>query len=54
MAENSSWGVLPPFKKAPLPPLANMLKALRTGVVLMALAQGSPELTRSCEGEFLK
>jgi hypothetical protein len=44
MAENSFWGVLPPFKKAPLPPLPNMLKALGPGVIFMALAQGSAEL----------
>ena len=44
MAGDSSWGVLPPFKKASLPPLPNMLKALGPGVIFMALAQGSGEL----------
>ena len=44
MAENSSWGVLPPFKRAPLPPMPGMLRALGPGVVFMALAQGSGEL----------
>jgi len=44
MAGDSSWGVLPPFKKAALPALPNMLKALGPGVIFMALAQGSGEL----------
>ena len=44
MAGDSSWGVLPPFKKASLPALPNMLKALGPGVIFMALAQGSGEL----------
>src|SRR5258705_13879854 len=44
MADQSSWGVLAPYKKAPLPPLPNMLKALGPGVIFMALAQGSGEL----------
>jgi hypothetical protein len=44
MADQSSWGVLPPFKKAPLPPLPGMLRALGPGVIFMALAQGSGEL----------
>src|SRR5688572_5411451 len=44
MADHSSWGVLPPFKKAPLPPLPSMLRALGPGVIFMALAQGSGEL----------
>ena len=44
MAADRSWGVLPPFKKASLPPLPNMLKALGPGVIFMALAQGSGEL----------
>jgi hypothetical protein len=44
MAEPSSWGILPPFKRAPLPPLPNLLKALGPGVIFMALAQGSGEL----------
>jgi hypothetical protein len=44
MAGDSSWGVLPPFKKASLPPLPNMLKALGPGIIFMALAQGSGEL----------
>jgi hypothetical protein len=44
MADRSSWGVLPPYKKAPLPPLPGMLSALGPGVIFMALAQGSGEL----------
>ena len=44
MAENPSWGVLPPFKRAPLPPMPGMLRALGPGVIFMALAQGSGEL----------
>jgi hypothetical protein len=44
MADHSSWGVLPPFKKAPLPPLPSLLRALGPGVIFMALAQGSGEL----------
>src|ERR671922_1611296 len=44
MADHSSWGLLPPYKKAPLPPLPSMLGALGPGVIFMALAQGSGEL----------
>src|SRR5438309_10446358 len=44
MADQSPWGVLAPYKKAPLPPLPSMLKALGPGVIFMALAQGSGEL----------
>jgi hypothetical protein len=44
MAADSSWGILPPYKKAPLPPLPSLLCALGPGVVFMALAQGSGEL----------
>src|SRR4030095_7525774 len=44
MADHSSWGVLPPYKTAPLPPLPSMLGALGPGVIFMALAQGSGEL----------
>jgi hypothetical protein len=44
MAADRSWGVLPPFKKASLPALPNMLKALGPGIIFMALAQGSGEL----------
>lgn len=44
MADHCSWGVLPPYKKAPLPPLPNLLGALGPGVIFMALAQGSGEL----------
>jgi hypothetical protein len=44
MADRSSWGILPPFKKAPLPPLPGMWRALGPGVIFMALAQGSGEL----------
>jgi len=38
------WGALPPFKKAPLPPVPGILRALGPGVIFMALAQGSGEL----------
>lgn len=44
MAERSSWGTLLPFKKAPLPPMPGMWRALGPGVIFMALAQGSGEL----------
>jgi len=44
MADQSSWGILPPYQKAPLPPLPSMLRALGPGVIFMALAQGSGEL----------
>src|ERR1044072_665336 len=44
MADSSSWGVLAPYKTAPLPPLTSMFKALGPGVIFMALAQGSGEL----------
>jgi hypothetical protein len=44
MPDFHSWGILPPFKKAPLPPLPGMLTALGPGVIFMALAQGSGEL----------
>ena len=44
MADRSSWGILPPYQKAPLPPLPSMLRALGPGVIFMALAQGSGEL----------
>ena len=44
MADQTSWGALPPFKKAPLPPMPGMLRTLGPGVVFMALAQGSGEL----------
>ena len=44
MPDLHSWGILPPFKKAPLPPLPGMLTALGPGVIFMALAQGSGEL----------
>ena len=44
MADSSSWGVLAPYKTAPLPPLISMFKALGPGVIFMALAQGSGEL----------
>ncbi len=39
-----SWGVMPPLKKAPLPPMPGLLRAMGPGVVFMALAQGSGEL----------
>ena len=44
MADPSSWGVLPPYKSAPLPPRPGLLRALGPGVIFMALAQGSGEL----------
>jgi len=44
MPDCQSWGTLPPYKKAPLPPLPSMLAALGPGVIFMALAQGSGEL----------
>ncbi|HZA53699.1 MAG TPA: Nramp family divalent metal transporter [Candidatus Udaeobacter sp.] len=44
MSDSQRWGTLPPFRKAPLPPLPSMLAALGPGVIFMALAQGSGEL----------
>src|SRR5687767_15991371 len=44
MADHSSWGVLPPYKTAPLPPLPGLWRGLGPGVIFMALAQGSGEL----------
>ena len=44
IADCQNWGLLPPFKRAPLPPLPSMLAALGPGVIFMALAQGSGEL----------
>jgi len=44
MSDDQAWGTLPPFKKAPLPPLPSMWRALGPGVIFMALAQGSGEL----------
>lgn len=44
MSDRRLWGTLPPFKRAPLPPLINFLSALGPGVIFMALAQGSGEL----------
>jgi Mn2+/Fe2+ NRAMP family transporter len=44
MPDSRSWGALPPFKKAPLPPLPGILTALGPGIIFMALAQGSGEL----------
>lgn len=44
MAAKSLWGILPPFKTAPLPPRPALFKALGPGVIFMALAQGSGEL----------
>jgi hypothetical protein len=44
MPDTHPWGILPPFKKAPLPPLPSLFAALGPGVIFMALAQGSGEL----------
>jgi hypothetical protein len=44
MSDSQRWGTLPPFRKAPLPPLPGMVAALGPGVIFMALAQGSGEL----------
>ena len=44
MSDRRLWGTLPPFKRAPLPPLISLLSALGPGVIFMALAQGSGEL----------
>ena len=44
LSDRPSWGVMPPFKKAPLPPVPSLWRALGPGVVFMALAQGSGEL----------
>ena len=44
MADHQSWGVLPPYKTAPLPPLPGLWHALGPGIIFMALAQGSGEL----------
>src|SRR3970040_780548 len=40
----AAWGILPPYRRAPLPPRPNLLAALGPGVIFMALAQGSGEL----------
>ena len=44
MSDRESWGILPPFKSAPLPPLISLPAALGPGVIFMAVAQGSGEL----------
>lgn len=44
MAPGESWGTLPPYRKASLPPLPGIVATLGPGVVFMALAQGSGEL----------
>src|SRR5262245_60453314 len=44
MSDDQAWGTLPPFKKAPLPPLPSTWRVLGPGVIFMALAQGSGEL----------
>src|SRR3970282_779552 len=44
MPDRLFWGVLPPYKRAPLPPLPSIWRALGPGVIFMALAQGSGEL----------
>ncbi|HXG49833.1 MAG TPA: Nramp family divalent metal transporter [candidate division Zixibacteria bacterium] len=42
--ESGSWGRLPPYKTASLPPLPGIVAYLGPGVIFMALAQGSGEL----------
>ena len=44
MEQKQSWGTLPPYGKAPLPPFPGLVAALGPGVIFMALAQGSGEL----------
>lgn len=44
MAQEQSWGTLPPYRRSPLPPFPGMIAALGPGVIFMALAQGSGEL----------
>jgi hypothetical protein len=44
MSDDPRWGILPPFKRAPFPPLPSMVAALGPGIIFMALAQGSGEL----------
>lgn len=44
MAQGHSWGTLPPYRRAPLPPFPGIMAALGPGVIFMALAQGSGEL----------
>jgi hypothetical protein len=44
MSDDPRWGILPPFKRAPFPPLPSMAAALGPGIIFMALAQGSGEL----------
>jgi hypothetical protein len=44
MPDRETWGILPSYKTAPLPPLVSLPAALGPGVVFMALAQGSGEL----------
>lgn len=44
MSNDPRWGILPPFNRAPLPPLPSMAAALGPGIIFMALAQGSGEL----------
>lgn len=44
MAQSPTWGTLPPYRRAPLPPFPGLLAALGPGVIFMALAQGSGEL----------
>jgi hypothetical protein len=44
VAEKHSWGNLPSYKQASLPPFTGLLAALGPGVIFLALAQGSGEL----------
>ncbi|MGH7772007.1 MAG: Nramp family divalent metal transporter [Candidatus Binatia bacterium] len=44
MAQSQSWGTLPPYGRAPLPPIPGIIATLGPGVIFMALAQGSGEL----------
>ena len=44
MAQEQSWGTLPPYRKAHFPIFPGMAAVIGPGVIFMALAQGSGEL----------